>query len=174
MWDWKQLRQNVARLFIHGRSTHIHGGLTEWIHRGLTGRYCRRVWDASGIKIIQHARWVWYKVGDTKQGTYMDVPSRSEFFLFMGIRCRKDTQTANTFLWTISREPEANDWIKLKLIWRYIKVMIKMPLILWADIVNTHKWWVDVSYTTGNDTHGQYHVDDQERMRIHHKHVEEK
>ena len=61
--------------------------------------------------------------------------------LFTGIRCRKYTQTAIVFLTTIVRKPDEDKWKKLRRLLRYLKLTIKLPLILQADGVNLLKWW---------------------------------
>jgi hypothetical protein len=66
--------------------------------------------------------------------------------LFGSVRCRKDTQTAVAFLTTRVRDPDEDDWKKLRRLLQYIKGTIRLPLILRADTMNVVKWWVDAAY----------------------------
>ena len=71
--------------------------------------------------------------------------------LFTKIQCRKDAQRAIAFLTTRVRNPDKDDWKKLRRFIGYLKRTIKLPLILRADIVNVLKWWVDASYAAHDD-----------------------
>ena len=66
--------------------------------------------------------------------------------LFTGIRCRKDTQTSIAFLTTRVRKPDENDWNKVRRLLKYLKIIIKLPLIMLSEGVTVLKWWVDASY----------------------------
>jgi hypothetical protein len=74
--------------------------------------------------------------------------------LFASSRARKDIQTAVSFLTTRVREPDEDDWTKLKRLLTYIRATIYMPLILRADSISIIKWWVDASYATHGDCRG--------------------
>ena len=74
--------------------------------------------------------------------------------LFTGIRCRKDTQTVIAFLTTRVRNLDEDDWKKLRRLIGYLKITIKLPLILRADGVNVLKWWVNASYAAHGDMRG--------------------
>jgi hypothetical protein len=52
------------------------------------------------------------------------------------------------------REPDEDDWTKLKRLLTYIRATIYMPLILRADSISIIKWWVDASYATHGDCRG--------------------
>jgi hypothetical protein len=52
------------------------------------------------------------------------------------------------FLTTRVKEPDEDDWSKLKRLLKYIRGTIYMPLILRVDNLNVIKWWVDASYAT--------------------------
>ena len=43
-------------------------------------------------------------------------------------------------------KPDEEDWKRLKRLLEYLKLTIKLPLILRDDGVNILKWWVDESY----------------------------
>ena len=74
--------------------------------------------------------------------------------IFTGIRCRKDAQTAIAFLTKRVRNPDEDDWKKLRRLLSYLKRTINLPLILRADGVNVLKWWVDASYAAHDDMWG--------------------
>ena len=50
--------------------------------------------------------------------------------LFGSVRCRKDTQTDVAFLTTRVRDPDEDDWKKLKRLLQYIQGTIRLPLVL--------------------------------------------
>ena len=74
--------------------------------------------------------------------------------LFACTRARKDIQTAVAFLTTRVREPDEDDWGKLKSLLRYVKGTLSLPLILRADSLNIVKWWVDASFAVHGDCRG--------------------
>ena len=74
--------------------------------------------------------------------------------IFNGIRYRKDVQTAIAFLTTRVRKTDEEDWEKLRRLLGYLKLTIKLPLILQADGVNVLKWWVDASYAAHDNIQG--------------------
>jgi hypothetical protein len=74
--------------------------------------------------------------------------------LFASTRARKDIQTTIAFLSTRVRNPDANDWEKLRRLMRYIKGTINLPLILRVDGLNVIKWCVNASFATHNECRG--------------------
>jgi hypothetical protein len=60
--------------------------------------------------------------------------------IFASARARKDIQPAVAFLTTRVRDPDEDDWLKLKRLLRYIRGTIHMPLILRAESLNVIKW----------------------------------
>ena len=52
------------------------------------------------------------------------------------------------------RNTDEDDWNRLRILIRYLKRNIKLPLILRADGVNVLKWWVDASYSDHDDMRG--------------------
>jgi hypothetical protein len=74
--------------------------------------------------------------------------------LFALSRARKYIQLAVSFLTTRVKQPDEDDWNKLKRLLKYIRGKIYMPLILRADILSIIKWWVDTSYATHGDCRG--------------------
>jgi hypothetical protein len=73
---------------------------------------------------------------------------------FASARARKDIQPAVAFLATRVREPDEDDWLKLKRLLRYIRGTIHMLLILRAESLNVIKWWVDASFATHENCRG--------------------
>jgi hypothetical protein len=74
--------------------------------------------------------------------------------LFASTRARKDIHTTTAFLTMRVRNPDEDDWGKLRRLMRYIKGKINLPLILRADSLNVIKWWVDASFATHDDCRG--------------------
>ena len=73
---------------------------------------------------------------------------------FTGIRCRKDAQTEISVLMMRVRNPDEDDWKKLRRLLGYLNRTIKLPLILRADGVNVLKLWVEASYLYHDDMRG--------------------
>ena len=73
---------------------------------------------------------------------------------FTGIRCRKDAQTEISVLMMRVRNPDEDDWKKLRRLLGYLNRTIKLPLILRADGVNVLKLWVEASYSYHDDMRG--------------------
>ena len=71
--------------------------------------------------------------------------------LFACARCKKDIQTTVAFLTTRFREPDEDDWKKLRRLLEYLRGTIKLGMFLRADSLNVIKWWVDASYAIHPD-----------------------
>ena len=71
--------------------------------------------------------------------------------LFIGIICRKDAQTVIALLTTRVRNPDEDDWKKLRRLLGYLKLTVKLPPTLRANGVNVLKWWVDASYAAHDE-----------------------
>ena len=84
-------------------------------------------------------------VSDDKERELLDETRAKAFhravaqLLFTGIRCRKDAQTAISFLTTRVRNPDEDDWKKLRRLLGYFKLTIKLPLIIRSDRINVLK-----------------------------------
>ena len=52
------------------------------------------------------------------------------------------------------RNPDKDDRKKLRRLLRYLKRIIKLSLILRADVVNVLKWWMDASYAAHDGMRG--------------------
>ena len=66
--------------------------------------------------------------------------------LFSTKRARPDTGTVVSFVTTRVREPDKDDWFKLRHLIKYFKGTKGMPLILDANGTGMLKWYVDGSY----------------------------
>ena len=58
------------------------------------------------------------------------------------------------FLTTLVRKQDEDDWKKLRRLLGYLKITIRLPLILRVAGVNVLKWWVDASYAAHDDMGG--------------------
>ena len=87
-----------------------------------------------------------FNVTDNKEQELLDETRAQAFhhavaqLLFIGIRCRKDAHTAIDFLTTRVRKPDEDNWKKLRRLLGYLKLTIKLPLILRAYRVNVLRW----------------------------------
>ncbi|KAL3810038.1 hypothetical protein ACHAXA_000207 [Cyclostephanos tholiformis] len=66
--------------------------------------------------------------------------------LFLSNRARRDIQPATAFLTTRVKNPDEDDWGKLKRVLGYLKGTLHMPLMLSADSLTLSRWWVDAAY----------------------------
>ena len=64
-------------------------------------------------------------------------------FLFMCARAHPDNRTAVSFLCTSCKEPDVDDWGKLKRVHKYIYVTMHMKFCLSLDNLQTLTLWVD-------------------------------
>ena len=74
--------------------------------------------------------------------------------LFLSVRARRDIQPATAFLTTRVRNPDEDDWGKVKRLLGYLKGTLHMPLILSADSLTLSRWWVDAAYAVHDDCRG--------------------
>ena len=70
------------------------------------------------------------------------------------MRARLDIQTPTSFLTKQVREPDKDDWGKLKRVLQYLKGTMYLKLALTVDSLNTIKWWVDALYGVHADLKG--------------------
>ena len=66
--------------------------------------------------------------------------------LFLCLRACPDIQTAVSFFTTRARNPDMDDWKKLRHCMRYFKSTMHMKRHLSADNLTNLMWWVDGSY----------------------------
>ena len=71
--------------------------------------------------------------------------------MFAAKRSRPDLQTAIAFLCTRVKNPDKNDYEKLKRVIKYLRETISLPLVLGADDSNTLVWSVDASFAIHMD-----------------------
>ena len=74
--------------------------------------------------------------------------------LFLCLRARLDIQTAVSFFTTRVREPDMDDWKKLRHCLSYLKGTLHMKRYLSADGLTNIMWWVDGSYGVHWDSKG--------------------
>ena len=74
--------------------------------------------------------------------------------LFLCLRARPDIQTAVSFFTTRVRNPDMDDWKKLRHCMRYLKATRYMKRHLSADNLTNLMWWVDGSYGVHWDSKG--------------------
>ena len=71
--------------------------------------------------------------------------------LFAAKRARPDIQTAIAFLCTRVKDPDVDDWKKLKRVLGYIKDTIFLPLTIGWDGTGNIYWYVDASFAVHNN-----------------------
>ena len=74
--------------------------------------------------------------------------------LLLCLRARPDIQTAVSFFATRVREPDMDDWKKLRYCMMYLKSTLHMKRYLSADNLTNLMWWVDGSYGAHRDSKG--------------------
>ena len=74
--------------------------------------------------------------------------------LFLCMQARRDILTVVAFLTTRAKEPDEDDWGKLKRVLRYLNGTLFMKLTLTVEDLRTIKWWVDSSYNIHDDCRG--------------------
>ena len=71
--------------------------------------------------------------------------------LFVTTRCRRDIQTAISFLTTRVKAPEEDDWGKLRRVLKYLHGTVYLPLTMDASEMRLVKWWVDAAFALHPD-----------------------
>jgi hypothetical protein len=74
--------------------------------------------------------------------------------LFMCTRARRDIQMAVAFLTTRVKEPDEDDWGKLKRVLKYLNGMKYLKLKLIVESLSMLKWYVDGSHNIHTDCKG--------------------
>jgi hypothetical protein len=75
--------------------------------------------------------------------------------LFLSSRVRRDIQTAVAFLCTRVKQPDEDDWGKLRRVLKYLKGTRGLKLTLSAvNDMSIIQWWVDASYAVHEDCRG--------------------
>jgi hypothetical protein len=71
--------------------------------------------------------------------------------LFLSKRARPDIQTAIAFLCTRVKEPDNDDYKKLRRAMRYLRATRHLPLILEDDGSGAVRWWADSAFAVHHD-----------------------
>ena len=74
--------------------------------------------------------------------------------LFVSTRARRDIRTAVAFLCTRVKEPDRDDWNKLKRVLRYLRRYRTLKLTIRPDDLSLMHWWVDASFAVHADFKG--------------------
>ena len=74
--------------------------------------------------------------------------------LFMATRARRDIQKAVAFLTTRMKNPDEDDWGKLKRVLKYLNGTKYLKLKLTMDNLGVLKWYVDGSHNVHWDCKG--------------------
>eukprot|EP00804_Cyclotella_cryptica_P016577 CCRYP_020528-RE/>CCRYP_020528-RE protein AED:0.38 eAED:0.38 QI:0/-1/0/1/-1/1/1/0/519 len=74
--------------------------------------------------------------------------------LFLSGRARRDIQTTVAFLTTRVKQPDEDDWGKLKRVLKYLNGTVDMGLCLSVENMGIVRWYVDASYATHEDCKG--------------------
>eukprot|EP00957_Ditylum_brightwellii_P101279 7717577-Ditylum_brightwellii.AAC.1 len=74
--------------------------------------------------------------------------------IFLCKRSRQDIQTVVVFLTTRVKEPDEDDWKKLRLVLLHLNGTLNLITMFSADRLNVAKWWVDGSYVTHPNMRG--------------------
>jgi hypothetical protein len=69
-------------------------------------------------------------------------------------RVRRDIQTTVAFLTTRVKQPDEDDWGKLKRVLKYLNGTRRLKLTLSADSMSSIHWYVDASHQTHDDCRG--------------------
>ena len=88
------------------------------------------------------------KLDEEKASIYHTITAKG---LFLCKRARPDIQTANAFLTTRVKEPDLDDWKKLKRLIQYLKGTVDLVLTLTSDKLNIIKWYIDASHQVHDD-----------------------
>jgi hypothetical protein len=75
--------------------------------------------------------------------------------LYIVKRARPDAALANDFLTTRVREPDEDDWRKLRHLITYLRSTRELPLVLGATQTGVLHWYVDASFAVHQDMKGQ-------------------
>jgi hypothetical protein len=73
---------------------------------------------------------------------------------YLATGARRDIHPCVAFLTTRVRNPDEDDWGKLRRLLEYLKGTLHMPLILSADSLALCRWWVDASFAVHEDMKG--------------------
>jgi hypothetical protein len=101
-----------------------------------------------------------FQIRDEKDAKLLDEERALAFhhmvaqLLFMATRARRDIQTAVAFLTTRGKNPDEDDWGKLKRVLKYLNGTKYLKLNLSVDNLGVLKWFVDGSHNVHWDCKG--------------------
>ena len=101
-----------------------------------------------------------FTIRDDKDRELLPPEMASQFhrttaqLLFLTMRARPDVQTAVSFFTTRVKEPDKDNWGKLRMTLMYLKGTLHMKRRLSADSLARVLWWVDGSYGVHWDSKG--------------------
>jgi hypothetical protein len=104
-----------------------------------------------------------FKIRDKDDPNYKALPEEQKLafhhavaqLLYLCQRARRDIQTPVSFLTTRVREPDEDDWGKVKRVLKYLKSTRTMPLRLEIHQLKKPMWDVDAAHAVHDDCRGQ-------------------
>jgi len=105
-----------------------------------------------------------FQVRDDGEAVLLDKKRAQEFhtvtaqLLFLSSRARRDIQLTVAFLTTRVKQPDMDDWGKLRRVLKYLKGTRHMKLTISINDLSTVRWWVDASDRTHEDCKGHTSV----------------
>ena len=74
--------------------------------------------------------------------------------LFLAMRANRDIHTAVAFLTTCVKDPDEDDWERLKRVIKYLNGTKHLKPTLSIDNIGILKWYIDSSYAIHGDCRG--------------------
>ena len=100
------------------------------------------------------------QIRDEKEAKFLSEEKARDFhhvvaqLLFLANQARRDIQTAVAFLTTRVKNPDKDDWGKLRRVLKYLKGTLYMKLTLTISDLSIIRWWIDASDRTHHDLKG--------------------
>jgi hypothetical protein len=101
-----------------------------------------------------------FKVRDESEAQLIPEEQAQDFhqvvaqLLFLSSRAQRDIQTAVAFLCMRVKQPDEDDWGKLKRVLKYLKGTKGLKLTLSVNDMSIIQWWVDASYVVHEKCRG--------------------
>jgi len=92
------------------------------------------------------------KLSEEKASTFHTIVAKG---LFLCKRARPDIQTTIAFLTTRVKDPDEDDWKKLRRLIAYLKGTVDLVMTLGADNTRVVKWHIDATYAVHPDMKSQ-------------------
>jgi hypothetical protein len=102
-----------------------------------------------------------FKVNEEESGVSLPEEQAIQFhrttaqLLFLSTRARKDIQTAVSFLTTRVKNPDEDDWRKIKRVLEYLNGTIDLKLRVEVKDLRVMRWFVDAAHMVHWDCKGQ-------------------